>query len=137
MKKAFADSNIFLRYLLKDDENQFTEAQSWIERAKRGELALVVGPPVFFEIAWTLKRFKFKKEDIAGVLDSLLATPNLIVTDRSLAEEAVRMARQTGVEFADCYIAASARRAGADCLATFNRRHFSALPVKLDLDGSE
>ena len=51
--KVFVDSNIFLRYLLKDDEKQFTQAEAWIERARRGELTLVVGPPVFFEIAWT------------------------------------------------------------------------------------
>ena len=53
--KVFVDSNIFLRYLLKDDEKQFAQAEAWIERARRGELTLVVGPPVFFEIAWTLR----------------------------------------------------------------------------------
>jgi predicted nucleic acid-binding protein len=46
------------------------------------------------------------------------------------------MAQQTGVEFADCYVAASARHVEVDCLATFNRRHFSALPIKLALDES-
>ena len=28
--KAFVDSNIFLRYLLKDDEKQFVQAETWI-----------------------------------------------------------------------------------------------------------
>ena len=129
--KVFVDSNIFLRYLLKDDEKQFLQAETWIERARRGELTLMVGPPVFFEIAWTLKRCKFQKEDIITALASLLATPNLIVSDREIAMEAVEMARETGIEFSDCYVAASARRGGVDCIVTFNQRHFVDLPVRL------
>ena len=129
--KVFVDSNIFLRYLLKDDEKQFAQAEAWIERARRGEWTLVVGPPVFFEIAWTLKCCKFKKEDIITALASLLATPNLTVSDREIAMEAVEMARETGIDFSDCYVAASARYGGADCLVTFNRRHFIDLPVRL------
>jgi len=129
--KVFVDSNIFLRYLLKDDEKQFAQAEAWIERAHRGELTLMVGPPVFFEIAWTLKRCKFKKEEIIKALASLLATPNLIVSDREVAMEAVEIARETGVDFSDCYVAASARHGGADCIVTFNRRHFVDLSVRL------
>jgi predicted nucleic acid-binding protein len=131
MKKVFVDSNIFLRYLLKDDEKQFAQAATWIERARRGEVTLVVGPPVFFEIAWTLKRCKFKKEDIISVLASLLATPNLTVYDREIAMEAVEMAKETGIDFSDCYIVASARHGEVDCLVTFNRRHFVDLPIQL------
>ena len=129
--KVFVDSNIFLRYLLKDDEKQFAQAEAWIERARHGELTLVVGPPVFFEIAWTLRCCKFKKEDIITALASLLATPNLIVYDREIAMEAVEMARKTGVDFPDCYIVASARHGGVDYLVTFNRDHFIDLPVRL------
>ena len=129
--RVFVDSNIFLRYLLKDDEKQFTQAETWIERARRGELTLMVGPPVFFEIAWTLKHCKFHKEDIITALASLLATPNLIVSDREIAMEAVEMARDTGIDFSDCYVAASARHGGVDCIVTFNRGHFVDLPVRI------
>jgi predicted nucleic acid-binding protein len=129
--KIFLDANILVRLFTDNDEpRQLEFAKRLFEQAENGEVALILGPPVLFELAWTLRaRYKTPKEKILDILAALLSRPGLTVLDQELATEAVEMAQNTGVEFADCYIAASARSVEADCLATFNRRHFSALSI--------
>jgi predicted nucleic acid-binding protein len=131
--RIFLDANVLVRLFTDNDEpKQLETAKRLFIQAEQGEVDLILGPPVLFELAWTLRsRYKTPKEQILNILSELLSRPGLTVLDYDLAAEAIEMAQQTGVEFADCYVAASARRAEADYLATFNRRHFSALPVRL------
>jgi predicted nucleic acid-binding protein len=50
--KFFVDSNIFLRYLNKDEPKHTAASASLFQKAQDGEIELFCGPPVFFEIAW-------------------------------------------------------------------------------------
>jgi len=52
-------------------------------------------------------------------------------TDASFIGDALTLASLTGVEFADAYIAASARSAGCDGIATFNTKDFGRLGLAL------
>jgi hypothetical protein len=65
------------------------------------------------------------------VLASIVALPCLSLTDVSLVEEAIELAHKSSQEFADAYIAASAARAGATKIATFNQKHFDRMDAKL------
>ena len=51
----FADANVFLRFLTVDDEGHHQRAVRLFEAARSGECRLVTGPPVLFELAWTLR----------------------------------------------------------------------------------
>jgi len=125
--KIFLDANILVRLFTdNDDPKQLENAKRLFIQAEQGEFDLVLDPPVLFELAWALhSRYKIPKEQVLNILSELLSRPGLTVTDHDLAAEAIETAQQTGLEFADCYVAASGRRAEAD------RRHFSALPVRL------
>lgn len=132
MESVFVDANVFLRFLTKDDDGQASKAKSLFLKAQEGKLRLVTGPPILFEIAWTLKvRYKLSHTEILDVLESLIATPWLEMVDRDLAEEAVNIARLSGQDFADAYIHASAQQIGAAGVATFNRKHFEKLGTNL------
>lgn len=56
--------------------------------------------------------------------------PGLTLTDAPLVAEALTLAAATGSEFADAYIAASARAAGCSGVATFNRKDFTRLGIE-------
>ena len=132
MRRVFADSNVFLRLLTEDDRNHHRRAVRLFEDAEAGRVRLVAGPPVIFEVAWTLRSaYKVSREDVLEVIGRLLATPGLELTDRSLVVEALRRARDSGQEFADAYIAASVEAADCDAIATFNRQHFKKLGVEI------
>ena len=82
MERYFVDSNIFLRYHSRDDERQSAEAEAFFLRAKRGEIEIFCGPPVFFEVAWVLKTFYgLPNGTILDTLESMLSIPNFTVFD--------------------------------------------------------
>lgn len=132
MDSVFVDANVFLRFLTKDDDGQASLAKGLFMRAQEGKLRLVTGPPILFEISWTLRlRYKLSNPETLDILESLIATPWLEMVDKDLAEEAVNIARLSGQDFADAYIHASAQQIGAVGVATFNRKHFEKLGTNI------
>jgi predicted nucleic-acid-binding protein len=124
---------VFVRFaVVADDDSQLIQARRLFALAKAGKLDLVTGPPVFFEVAWVLGRlYKRTNEEILHFLEAILSFPNLKVLDKELVIEAISLGRERSEAFADCYIAVSVRRSGADNIATFNRKHFARLGTEL------
>lgn len=130
MSEIFVDSNLFLRFFTTDDDGQHAKAACLFEMAASGDAKLVTGPPVLFEIAWTLRAaYSQTKETTLDVLSRIHAMPGLRLTDSGMVASAIGLARASGTEFADAYIAASAIAEEARCVATFNARHFARLGV--------
>jgi predicted nucleic acid-binding protein len=132
MTAWFVDTNVFLRFLTLDDEGHHVRAARLLESAARGERRLVSGPPVLFELAWTLRAaYKVPRAQVLKILKAVFATPNLTLTDSPLVAEALSLASETDSEFADAYIAAASRAAECSGVATFNRKDFAKLGVEL------
>jgi predicted nucleic acid-binding protein len=128
MMRIFVDANVFLRFFTYDDQGQHARATRLFKEAADQTIGLVTGPPVLFEVAWTLyAAYKLPHENVLEVLSRILTLPGLEVTDASLVERALQLARGKRVEFADSYIAASVQTLGADAVATFNRKDFQRL----------
>ena len=53
------------------------------------------------------------------------------MTDAQLVETALTLADTVGVEFPDAYIAAGSLAAECDGVATFNRKDFARMKIKL------
>ena len=128
MKTVFVDSNVFLRFFRRDEPLQTQAVGGPSTNGGRGHDQLVTGPPVMFEVAWTLRTtYRVPNEEILAALEALTATPGLYIIDIDLVTAAIALARSTGQAFADAYIAASSHAIGADEIATFNRKHFERL----------
>ena len=128
----FADTNIFIRLLVKDDAEQHEQAKALFLRAQEGKANLVTGHPVFFELAWVLSyTYKIANTDVLDRLESILSFGGLKISDRDLIIDAIYLARTKNSSFADSYIAVSLQRLNAEEVATFNKKHFSKLGVKL------
>ena len=132
MTAWFVDSNVFLRFLTVDDRGQHQKAVRLFEAARNGECRLVTGPPVFFELAWTLRAaYKTPKDKVLEILSAVFATLGMTLPDAPLVADALSLAAATGSEFADAYLAASSRAAECSGVATFNRKDFVKLGVEL------
>jgi predicted nucleic acid-binding protein len=132
MTDWFVDSNIFLRFLTVDDRGQHPKAVRFFERASRGEFRIVCGPPVLFELAWTLRAaYKTPKAEVLRILSAIFAMPGIVLTDAPIVAAALTLAAATDSEFADAYIAAAAKAAGCVGVATFNAKDFARLGVRL------
>ncbi len=133
MKTIFVDANVFLRFFTLDNQGQHERAAGLFQQAATGKIALVTGPPVLFEIAWTLRSaYRQTNAKVLEALAAIAALPGLQLTDGRTVENALALVKASGQEFADAYIASASREVGADAVATFNRKHFDRLGVTLD-----
>ena len=137
MKRVFVDANVFLRFLTQDDAGQSARAEGLLRDAAEGQLQLVTGPPVLFELVWTLRRgYEVERARSLEILASLLAVQGLELVDRPMVTAAIERARMSGQEFADAYIATGADVAQADEVATFNEGDFRRLGSTVHVWGS-
>ena len=117
------DTNVLLRYLLRDDE-----AQS--ERARRlvtGERRVLITDVVLVEMFWTLlgRRYRVGKIDLIAVVEGLLQEPNLRFEDEEVVWQALRAYDDTKADFADALIVCKALKVaaledGLDAVYTFD-----------------
>lgn len=132
MKTWFVDSNVLLRFFTADDASQNERATALLKSAAEGEVRLVCGPPVLFEVAWTLRAvYRVPREHVLSALNMLFALPGLEFTDASIVGPALTSASLTGVDFADAYIAESAHVKECDGIATFNLKDFDRLGLPI------
>jgi predicted nucleic acid-binding protein len=128
---VFVDANVFLRLLTEDDERQAEQASQLFIAAREGKVQLITGPPVLFELAWSLRTaFDLSRAQILDALARIAAMPGLKLLDAELVQQALALALEHGMEFADAYIAATAQ-AQRSSVATFNTKDFKRSGLKL------
>ena len=114
------DTNVLLRYLLRDDDVQSPIARDLI----RGDRAVLVTDVVLAETIWTLRgnRYKLGKSDLVPVLEALFAERNLRFEDAPTVWEALYAYRnaEAHVDFADALIVAKSRHVSRNRKLSFN-----------------
>lgn len=126
------DTNVLVRYLVKDDAEQAQAARDLIETFGSGRLGFI-SREVALELVWVLSgSYGFSRNQIAITLEDLVGSEELFV---EAAEDMVRAAnamRHGGAEFSDRMILAAATRSGADAVYTFDRI-FAQLPGVVEI----
>ena len=116
------DTNILVRFLIRDDEGQARAAAALLQELRVEEPGFI-SREVAIELVWVLKnQYGFKRERLAIVFNDLLHSEALEVEAAGDVARATREFRRGGADIADRLIAAAARRAGAVPLYTFDRK---------------
>jgi predicted nucleic-acid-binding protein len=115
------DTNVLVRFLVKDDPAQFERAQKLIKRqANEGE-EVSISLLVLLETEWVLRsRYDLSKNEIAGVLSGLLDSTEVRVEDEATVERALFVWKDSAAEFADCLIGERYRELGCRAPASFD-----------------
>ncbi|MDR0945780.1 MAG: type II toxin-antitoxin system VapC family toxin [Bifidobacteriaceae bacterium] len=115
------DTNVLARFIVRDDQAQAAAATKLLEARTKTDPALV--PLVtLVELWWVLtKHYDFPKAQVADLVDKMLATEGLQLSEPDVVRGAVEKVR-SGADFADAVIAALAMRSGCDAVATFDRK---------------
>ena len=120
------DTNVLVRYLLRDDEVQAHLAADALDRADQ----IVISILVLCETVWVLRRFyKLGHRVIAATLRAFLSSYDVDVDQ--LAAEAGLRSLERGGDFADGVILLHAEQARVDRLVTFDRGFAAASPSSL------
>ena len=118
------DTNVIVRYLTHDDAAQTAAAVKVIDSLSQdspGFLSLIV----IAELVWVLEfSYRFKKNEIDHVLDTLLRSKELVIERAEIVAQALRKFGASRADFADCLI----ERCGhaAECQYTITFDHNAA-----------
>ena len=120
--KITADTNVLLRTVVQDDEEQAVAAQALLLRAT----VIAVPVPVFCEFAWALRRgYARGADDVAAAIEAITGI-EAVVTDRP-AVRAGLSALRSGGDFADGVIAHQGEGLGGTVFASFDRSAVTCL----------
>ncbi|HEY0510678.1 MAG TPA: type II toxin-antitoxin system VapC family toxin [Thermoanaerobaculia bacterium] len=115
------DTNILVRFLVRDDPEQAQTVRSLFERAEIENDRFHVSSIVLCELVWVLRsRYRLGREDVCSILDALLDIGLLQIQDRDLARRALAEFRQGPADFSDYLIGWQDRRAGCEETLTFD-----------------
>jgi predicted nucleic-acid-binding protein len=117
------DTNVLVRFLVRDDRAQFEQAQKLIKRESRDGDAVLISLLVLLETQWVLRsRYGLPKSDILATFSGLLDSVELNFEDEHAIEEALFTWKDSSADFADCLIGARHRRLGCRATASFDAK---------------
>jgi predicted nucleic-acid-binding protein len=115
------DTNVLVRFLVRDDEEQFERAEKLIRRAAIAGDPVYISLLVLLETEWVLRsRYKLGKPEILGTFSELLNSMDVAFEDEPSIEEALFVWKDSPAQFADCLIGARYRALGCVATATFD-----------------
>ncbi len=113
METAFVDTNIFLRYLTKDDPEKYEKCREMFKRVVKGEITLSTSAMVIAELIWTLQSYyKVPKAEVIEKATVIVGTKNLSIPDKDIVADALVLYARKNIDFIDAYNAVFMRYHG-------------------------
>jgi predicted nucleic-acid-binding protein len=129
--KGWLDTNVILRYLVRDNEELFQAVKPLFLRAEEGDISLYIHEITMAELVWTLESFfGYKKEEIVQVLTRLINAEGIEVPNKEIVRNALILYLDADVDYMDAYLASQAATSGIPTIFTLDKKHFSRLTDK-------
>ena len=129
--KGWLDTNVILRYLVRDNEELFQAVKPLFLRAEAGEISLYIHEITMAELVWTLESFfGYKKEEIVRVLTRLINAEGIEVPNKEIVRNALILYLEADVDYIDAFLASQAASSGISTIFTLDKEHFSRLTDK-------
>jgi predicted nucleic acid-binding protein len=107
MENQFVDTNVFLRYLTKDDLAKYERCREMFKRVLEGEITISTSVMVIAALIWTLlSYYKVPKAEVIEKVSVILGTENLFIPDKDVLADALVLYARKNVDFIDAYNAA-------------------------------
>jgi predicted nucleic-acid-binding protein len=115
------DTNVLVRYLVKDDPVQADKAVQLIHCLSPEDPGWL-GQAATLETVWVLTRiYGVSRVQVIQILDTLLSSQDIVVDGSETVREALRLFRSGKADFPDCLIASFGKAAGCVRTVTFDR----------------
>jgi predicted nucleic-acid-binding protein len=117
------DTNVLVRFLVRDDAAQFERARRRLHREADAGAGVLISLLVVLETEWVLRsRYAVSKADRLAAFSALLDAVDLNFEDEASLEESLYTWKESNADFADCLISARHRRLGCSATATFDTK---------------
>ena len=129
MKKIFVDTNVWLRFLVADDEKSFLLCQQFFKKVEEGKFRIYTSTIVLLEIIYTLTSFyKIDKKQVVEDIKNILSTRNLTLVEKTDFTKALELFSKLSIKMADCMIATQLPKETALC--TFDQEFKKIKSIK-------
>jgi len=117
------DTNILLRYFVKDDVVQWERATRFISTRCTPESPGFIDRIALCDMVWVLTRgYGYGRADVVRIVGQLLASQELLLEDEELVRSAVQSYEGAGIDFADALMVKVNLARGCEATATFDRK---------------
>lgn len=104
MEKAFIDTNIFLRYLTRDDPVKYEHCREIFKKAIEDEITLFTSEMVIAELIWTLlSYYKVPKADVIEKVSIIISTNNLHLFNKNIIVDSLVLYSRKNIDYIDAY----------------------------------
>ena len=122
MRKKFIDTNIFLRYLTKDDPSKYDKCREIFKKAVEGKIELATSGIVIAELIWTLlSYYKAPKADVIEKISIIVSTENLYIPDKNIITDALVLYGRKNIDYIDAVNAVFMRYHGFDEIYSYDK----------------
>ena len=117
------DTNVLVRFLVKDDEKQAMAVYKRFKRAEAEKDVFFVPLLVVLETIWVLEAvYSIRRAKIIDAIEELLLMPILEFEAQSAVRKGLLSAKESVIELSDVLIAHSATDAGCERVLTFDKK---------------
>ncbi len=114
------DTNVLVRYIAQDDKKQSALATNLINSLTKESPGFITLVSII-ELVWVMQScYKSTKMEVVKILETLIATRELIIENTETVIRATRVFSGSGADFSDCLIERSANKAGCEYSVTFD-----------------
>jgi predicted nucleic-acid-binding protein len=118
------DTNILVRYLTRDDEEQSGEVLRLFEQYSGIESSLYINNIVLCEIIWVLEAaYKYAKQDITNAIRLILQTPEFVFENHvTIVKVLYEYEQSNGADFSDILISFVNTDMGCEATYSFDKK---------------
>lgn len=124
MKRLFVDTNIFLRFLTRDEPRKAEKILRLFKSAREGKVKLLTSDLVIAEVVWVLtsrQLYNFSKENTIESFLPLILEGYIELPSKPLILRTFDLFAEKNIDFADCYNSVLAESLGADFILSYDR----------------
>lgn len=116
------DTNIIIRFLVKDHVAQARRARSLLEQAEATGDRFLIATSVMLETIWVLSAvYDFSRGETLDALDLIAQMPIFEFEDYEITRELIHLGRASKVDLSDLLIGLAGQASGAKTTITFEK----------------
>ena len=123
----FVDTNYFLRFSVRDVEEQYKIVEELFKKASEGKQRLVSTTLVLFEISWVLlSQYNIDKAKLVSILNGILEMSFVCFSERQMLLDAIKLYGKSSLSLEDCYYLEFCREKKITKIASFDNKLLKA-----------
>lgn len=117
------DTNVLVRFLVKDDEHQSKIVYKVFKQAEADKNFFCVSLLVVLETIWVLDSvYEIPREEILDAINEILLMPILKFEAQPTIQRFTLLARKNKIDLSDILIACTAKISGCESVLTFDKK---------------